>query len=122
MSVRQKTILVVDDEPDIVLSIAAILEDAGYAVKTVGRSDTLAQHLREDGQPDLILLDMLLSGRHGSDIARELKQQPTTRNIPILMLSAHPDAEQEARTAGANGFIAKPFDLDDLLAKVASYV
>lgn len=122
MSVRQKTILVVDDEPDIVLSIAAILEDAGYAVKTVGRSDTLAQRLREDGQPDLILLDMLLSGRHGSDIARELKQHPTTRNIPILMLSAHPDAEQEARTAGANGFIAKPFDLDDLLAKVASYV
>ena len=122
MSVRQKTILVVDDEPDIVLSIAAILEDAGYVVKTVDRSDTLAQHLREDGQPDLILLDMLLSGRHGSGTARELKQQPTTRNIPILMLSAHPDAEQEARTAGANGFIAKPFDLDDLLEKVASYV
>ena len=106
----------------IVLSIAAILEDASYAVITTGKADTLAQRLREDGQPDMILLDMRLLGKHGTDIARDLKQQPTTCDIPILMLSAHPGAEWEARTAGADGFVAKPFDLDDLLAKIACYV
>ena len=122
MSVGQKTILVVDDEPDIVLAIEAILEDAGYAVMPAGKADTLEQRLRDGGPPDLILLDMVLAGQHGFDIARKLKQQPTTRNVPILMLSAHPNAEQEARTAGADGCVAKPFDLDDLLAKIACCV
>lgn len=120
-SVR-KTILIVDDEPDIVLAIAAILQDAGYSVASATRREGLMWHLSQDSLPDLILLDMLLSDQRGTEITEELKQGQATRHIPILMLSAHPDAEQEARTAGADGFIAKPFDLEDLLATVATLV
>lgn len=122
MKSAQKMIMIVDDEPDIVLAIATILEDAGYSVASATRRESLMQRLRQDSLPDLILLDMLLSGQRGTEITEELKQGHATRHIPILMLSAHPDAEQEARTAGADGFIAKPFDLEDLLATVATLV
>jgi CheY-like chemotaxis protein len=122
MNNGQKTILIVDDEPDIVLAIATILADAGYAVTSATRRESLMQRLCQESLPDLILLDMLLSGQRGTEITEELKQHQETRHIPILMLSAHPDAEQEARTAGADGFIPKPFDLDDLLATVATFL
>ena len=122
MKSAQKTILIVDDEPDIVLAIATILEDAGYVVASATRRESMMQWLRKESLPDLILLDMLLSGQRGAQITEELKQRHETSHIPILMLSAHPDAEQEARAAGADGFIAKPFDLDDLLATVATFV
>jgi DNA-binding response OmpR family regulator len=107
----------VDDEPDIALVLTTTFEDAGYRVVAVERGDDL-EHVLAADTPDLILLDMLLSGRDGREIARHLKTQQATRHIPILMLSAHPSAEQEARAAGADDFLAKPFDLDVLLAKV----
>ena len=122
MKSAQKTILIVDDEPDIVLAIATILSDAGYSVASATRRESLMQRLGQGSLPDLILLDMLLSGQRGTEITEELKQGQETRHIPILMLSAHPNAEQEACSAGADGFIAKPFDLDDLLAAVATFV
>lgn len=122
MNSVQKTILIVDDEPDIVLAIATILADAGYAVTSATRRESLMQRLSQENPPDLILLDMLLSGQRGTEIAGELKQQQETQHIPILMLSAHPDAEQEARSAGADGFLSKPFDLEDLLATVATFL
>ncbi|HEV2459609.1 MAG TPA: response regulator transcription factor [Ktedonobacterales bacterium] len=115
----EKTILVVDDEPDIALVLTTTFEDAGYRVAAVERGDDVERVLTAD-TPDLILLDMLLSGRDGREIVRHLKAQQATRPIPILMLSAHPSAEQEARGAGADDFLAKPFDLDVLLAKVAA--
>ncbi|HEX6542303.1 MAG TPA: response regulator [Ktedonobacterales bacterium] len=123
MSGQQKMILVVDDEPDIVFALVTILEDAGYHTIAKAKADHLAQQMHQSEQlPDLILLDMLLSGQRGTEIARELKQHPTTRHIPILMLSAHPNAEREAKAAGADGFIPKPFDMDDLLEKVAAFL
>jgi two-component system alkaline phosphatase synthesis response regulator PhoP len=65
---------------------------------------------------------MLLSGQDGRQIARRLKGQKATRHIPILMLSAQPNAEREALEAGADGFLAKPFDIDVLLATIATYL
>lgn len=103
MTETQKTILIVDDEPDIVLALSAILEDEGYTVVSAGKGDDLTRYLDGAQSPDLILLDMPLSGRHGADILRELEQRQNTRHIPVVMLSAHPDAEQEARTVGAGG-------------------
>jgi CheY-like chemotaxis protein len=114
-----KRILIVDDEPDIVLAVQTVLEDAGYQVATVDRGDLLMNQLGAGEVPDLIVLDMLLSGRDGREIARELKAQPHTHQIPILMLSAHPAALREAHAAGADAFLAKPFELDDLLETVA---
>lgn len=120
MSSAAKRILIVDDEPDIVLALQIVLEDAGYQVASVDRGDQLMERLSTGGVPDLIVLDMLLSGRDGREIARELKALPHTRQIPILMLSAHPAARREAQAAGVEAFLAKPFELDALLEAVAN--
>jgi DNA-binding response OmpR family regulator len=115
-----KKVVLVDDDIDILEAIQAMLEDEGYIVVATNRGeDVEAISLSE--QPDLIVLDMLLSGKDGREIARQLKSQAGTMNIPILMLSAHPQAAKEAQAFAINDFLAKPFDMEDLLAKVALY-
>ena len=74
------------------------------------------------GLPDLILLDVLLSGKDGREIVKRLKSQEETRHIPVIMFSAHPSAEKTARAAGADDFVAKPFEMDEILAKIAKHV
>lgn len=117
----EKRILIIDDDADILLVLTSMAEDAGYQVTAIDRGDFLEQ-IDAGALPDLILLDMLLSGQDGRQIARSLKGQATTRRIPIVMLSAHPNAEREALEAGADAFLAKPFDLDELLATIAAYL
>ncbi len=118
MQRMQKKILVIDDEIDILEFLAEILELEGYTVVTIDRADHAEQLLTAD-LPDLILLDVLLSGKDGRDIVKKLKHQAETRHIPVIMFSAHPNAEETARAAGADDFLAKPFELDELLKKIA---
>ena len=117
-----RKILIVEDDPDIVLALTTILEDEGYVVVAIDSGKHLPENMPPSDLPGLILLDMLLAGQDGREIARQLKANPSTRHIPILMLSAYPTIEQEAKAAGADSFLAKPFELDDLLAKVTSYM
>jgi len=117
---QSKKLLVVDDEPDILAFLQVILEEEGYTV-TVTDKGSSAETLRNGGLPDLILLDVLLSGKDGRTIAKHLKSQEETKHIPIIMFSAHPSAEETARMAGADDFIAKPFEIDELLEKIARF-
>lgn len=121
MQSGRKKLLVVDDEPDILEFLQVILEDEGYAVITSDKGEYLEQ-LHNGGLPDLILVDVLLSGKDGREIVKYLKSQEETKHIPIIMFSAHPSAEKTAREAGAEDFVAKPFEIDELLAKVAKYL
>ena len=120
MQTRQRKILVVDDEPDILEFLQELLELEGYSVTTTKKSDYL-ETLSNGEMPDLILLDVFLSGKDGRDIVKHLKSQQETRHIPVLMFSAHPSAEETALAAGADAFVAKPFEIDELLAKIAHY-
>jgi DNA-binding response OmpR family regulator len=113
-----KRILVVDDEPDILEFLYVILHEEGYEVVTRERGDFL-EHLDTSALPHLILLDVLLSGKDGREIVKELKSGPETRQIPVIMFSAHPSAEKTARLAGADDFLEKPFHIDILLEKIA---
>ena len=115
-----RKVVLVDDDLDILEAIQAMLEDEGYIVVTTDRGEDVAEISRQE-HPDLIVLDMLLSGKDGREIAKQLKSQESTRHIPILMLSAHPRAAKEAHDFAINGFLAKPFEMDELLAKVAKY-
>src|SRR5688572_24742736 len=72
----------------------------------------------ETFKPNLILLDVLISGNDGRTICKQLKSQEDTKHIPIIMFSAHPSAAATIAEYGADDFIAKPFDVNDLLAKV----
>ena len=121
MQQAPRRILVVDDEPDILEFLQVILEEEGYAVVTSDKGEYLEQ-LHNGGLPDLILVDVLLSGKDGREIVKYLKSQEETKAIPVIMFSAHPGAAETARLAGAEDFLAKPFDIDMLLAKIASHL
>jgi len=113
-------ILVVDDDLDMLDALRFMLEDEGYLVQTTEKGE-YAESLRDgNGElPDLILLDVLLSGKDGRTICRTLKSQDETRHIPIVMLSAHPDAEASSKAVGADAFVAKPFTIDLILDTIA---
>jgi DNA-binding response OmpR family regulator len=116
-----KRILIVDDEPDILEFLQVILEEEGFTVVTSDKGDYLEQ-LHNGGLPHLILVDVLLSGKDGREIVKYLKSQEETKAIPIIMFSAHPSAERMARQAGADDFLAKPFDIDVFLTKIRKYL
>lgn len=119
----EKKVLVVDDDLDILEALQFTLEDAGYEVKTTDKGD-YAENLHDTNGnlPDLIILDVLLSGKDGRAICRKLKSQEDTRHLPIIMISAHPDAKKSVQEVGADDFLAKPFEIDELLTKVAKYL
>lgn len=122
MDQQAKKILVVDDDPDILDALQILLEFAGYDVKTTEKGD-YAENLHDTngGLPDLIILDVLLSGKDGRLICQKLKSQQDTKHIPIIMISAHPNARRSVAAVGADDFLAKPFDVDELLAMVVKY-
>lgn len=115
-----KKILVADDDPAILHSVKMLLEDEGYQV-TTAVGDTTAQEV-EKHLPDLILLDIWMSGMDGRDICKHLKSQPSTKLIPIIMISAHADTEKIAKESGADDYVTKPFDIFKLLEKIEQYV
>jgi DNA-binding response OmpR family regulator len=124
MNATAKRVLVVEDEPDILDALQITLEDAGYAVTTTEKGE-YAENLHGTGGevlPDLIILDVLLSGKDGRAICQKLKAQADTRHIPIIMISAHPNAKESVANVGADAFLAKPFELDALLETVAMYI
>jgi len=121
MQSRQKKILVVDDEPDILEFLQELLIQEGYAVAVAERAEYV-ETLCDKNLPDLILIDVLLSGKDGRDIVRRLKNQPETEHIPVIMFSAHPGAEATVLAVGADDFVAKPFEMDEILEKIAMHI
>jgi DNA-binding response OmpR family regulator len=116
MDSSQKKILIADDDAAILEVLTLFLEEVGYEVETT--NDGLTPQVFEHGYPDMLLLDIWMSGWNGRDICRFLKSQEETRHLPILLISANRETERIAREAGADDFIAKPFDLDELLEKI----
>lgn len=112
-----KKVLIVDDDEGILDALTAILEFEGYSINSVSKASA-TQVTAEQEKPDIILLDLLLGDTPGTSIAHTLKHTKSTSSIPIVMLSAHPNAEAQAKGCGADGFIAKPFDIDKLLEKI----
>ncbi|HEU5383998.1 MAG TPA: response regulator [Ktedonobacteraceae bacterium] len=115
-----KRILVIDDDPAISDVMQLILEDAGYAVEI--QMDGQAARQLAEPLPDLLFLDIRVSGTNGGELCCYLKRQPATHHIPIILLSAHQETARIAREAGANEFLAKPFEMVDVLALVAKYL
>jgi DNA-binding response OmpR family regulator len=114
---KDTRILVLDDDPDIGTMIKMMLEYKGYSVTVSDRAEQAEEVLRNNNI-DLIIMDMLLSGVNGTDICTELKENTSTSHIPIMMISAHPNAKEICLKAGADEFISKPFDMQDILSKI----
>jgi DNA-binding response OmpR family regulator len=115
-----KKVLVVDDDAAILEAIQVSLELEDYAVCTATNGQ-MAIQIAKDEQPQLIILDVLLSGSDGRDIARMLKKLPETELIPIVMVSAHQNIRESVIDAGADDFLPKPFNIDDLLTLASQY-
>lgn len=116
MSPTPKKIMIADDDPGIVDAVEMLLEFEGYIVTTTVDGSTVLDMKEE--MPDLLLLDIWMSGEDGRDICRQLKATQATKNIPVIMVSASRDIKQSALDAGADDFLAKPFEMNDLLAKI----
>ena len=113
----EKNILVIDDDSGIGEMLKILLELNEYSV-FVSENPDEAETLIEKNSIDLVLLDKLISGVNGVEVCERLKNNEATAHIPILMMSALHEAGEKCRNAGANDFIAKPFDMDELLEKI----
>lgn len=116
-----KKILVIDDDTDILEAIQMVLASGGYESEVTTKEEKTYQ-LIKDYKPDLIILDILLSGNDGRHICKSLKSDVLSKQIPIILISAHPTAGGSIKECGANGFIAKPFSVNDLLREVEKYI
>ena len=110
-------ILVLDDDPDICIMIKMVLDYYGYDAMDA-ENEINAKKIISSNHVDLLIMDMLLSGVDGTDICRRLKQDKVTSSIPILMFSAHPTAKETCLAAGADDFISKPFEMNDMMDKI----
>jgi two-component system, OmpR family, phosphate regulon response regulator PhoB len=112
-------ILVVEDEPSIAELISVNLTHAGYAVSRALQADEALQLLRNT-KPDLVILDWMMPGKSGVQFARELRSNPSTQAIPILMLTAKGEEADKVLglDAGADDYVTKPFSPKELVARV----
>lgn len=111
-----KRILIADDDAAIVDATSLLLETMGYEVSSTLNGANVPAAVLD--KPDLVLLDIWMSGIDGRDICRQLKTDPLTHHIPVLMISASRDIRDSALDSGANDFLEKPFDMNVLIDKI----
>ena len=99
-----KKVLVVDDDMDILTVIKTVLKMKGFNVETVSEGEKVLGKI-DSFDPDILLLDVMLSGLDGRVICKQIKANPSHKELPILMLSAHPAAASTIAEYGADGFI-----------------
>lgn len=110
----KKKILVVDDERPILNVLSIKLRVSGYEVITAG-GGVEALELIESASPDVILLDVIMPGIDGFEVLKRLR---ITSKLPVIVYSARPSNMREALRLGANDFLAKPFNVDELVRKI----
>lgn len=114
-----KKILVCDDAVEILEVINIILTDAGYEIKTLDESIRVVEEIKTF-KPDLVLLDLWIKNFDGRDVAKQIQADEETAKTPIFFVSALNELDKIAEEANVQGFIRKPFEMDDLLQKIST--
>lgn len=110
-------ILVVDDDPPILLLMRSLLNQYGFEVAQAGSGRQAIDEARRR-TPDLILLDRNMPGMSGDEVLRELRAEPSLTPVPVLILSGEPMEPDEIRSLGATGAVLKPFDVSALIGVI----
>lgn len=118
-----RTVLLVDDEPNIILSLEFLIEQAGYEAR-VARDGEAALKAIEEHKPDLVLLDVMLPKRDGFDVCESIRANPAWNDIRIVMLTAKGrDSEREKGLAlGADAYITKPFSTREAMEQIKRFL
>ena len=113
------SILVVDDEPNIVLSLEFLLKQAGFRVRTVSNGEAALAAIAQE-PPDLVLLDVMIPGRDGYAVCQEVRSNPAWRDMRIIMLTAKGGDIQREKglSLGADEYVTKPFSTRELVERV----
>ncbi len=116
---KSKSVLVVDDEPNIVVSLEFLLEQAGYQVR-IAHDGQEAWEAIERQPPDLVLLDVMLPRLSGFDVCQKIREHPDLQRVRVVMLTAKGREVEVSKglALGADAYISKPFSTQDLLAQV----
>ncbi|MCL6521417.1 MAG: response regulator [Firmicutes bacterium] len=114
-------VLAVDDKPYIRQLLATDLGLQGYTVLEAA-DGAEALELAARRRPDVVLLDLLMPGLDGYEVLRRLRADPATADLPVIILSARTELDGPPEVPGAQGYLVKPFDLDDLESQVARWV
>ena len=116
---NKKNLLIVDDEPDLVELLSYNLKKEGFAVTSAPNGEEALQKVRKNDY-QLILLDLMLPGIQGTELCRQLRSNPKTEHIPIIMLTAKGDETDKIRglEIGADDYMTKPFSPKELIARV----
>ena len=114
-----KRIFIADDESGFVSTLKSRLEFEGFEVITTPDGKAALERIPEE-KPDLILLDIMMPAVNGYQVCRELKGNPDTSSIPIMMLTAKSQESDKfwGKEAGADAYVTKPFDMDDLIREI----
>ncbi len=120
MADRERTVLVVEDDPDLSALLAVILSEAGYPVMTAGDGLEALERVAER-LPGLVLLDMRMPRMNGWEFAREFRARHG-RAAPIVVVTAAENARLRAEEIGADGWLEKPFELDQVMNEVARFL
>ncbi|HEX4373313.1 MAG TPA: response regulator [Puia sp.] len=118
MQKNNPRILVVEDNPDILELYTIMLGHNNYQILGKNRAEEIEPVIR-NFSPDVIVLDMLLAGVDGLDVCKQIKDDPSTRHIPVIMVSAHASGLERSAEAGAEFFIAKPFEMATFLNTIS---
>jgi len=110
-------ILVVDDDPGLREALQDVLELEGYDV-VLARDGQEALRLLEDAHPVLVLLDLMMPRMNGYEFVAELERRSLRDHLPVVILTADANAKRKAEQVGAEGYLAKPFEIDQVLATV----
>ena len=116
-----KKVLIAEDDDAILEVLKNILDGEGYQTFSSKTERGIYEIIHTDS-PSLLLLDIWLSGQDGAKIAKSLKTNSETKQLPLIMMSANNETEKITQKVGADGFLLKPFTIDELLAVLRQYM
>jgi len=116
-----KKVLVLDNDEGVLDVMREALNYEGFDVKIIEETDNIFSVINSYN-PDLIILDYILSGINGGEICHQIKANPKTTDLPVIIMSAYPRVIKSLGYYGCDDFIAKPFDLDDITERIKNLI